>query len=187
MFKPIPNYVATVRCFLVQRPSDTRKLIFTSIFGAVAAILIAMGGFIPGMGGLIGMAGSFPIILATMISLRHGLMAYVLTFLLLLVLQPAEMLLFPFTTGLLGLALGFSFCVLKRVFHLYLVGMATLSGGISILLFGFQFPILGAAFSSTFPYQNALFIAGFSFFYSGVIVEASLIGFKKLKGAASWW
>jgi hypothetical protein len=185
--KPIPSYVAAVHCFLGQRSSETRKLIFSAVFGAIAAILIAMGGYMPGMGGLIGMAGAFPIILSTMISLRYGIMAYVLTIFLLLVLQPAEMLLFPFTTGLLGLVLGLSFCVMKKVFQLYITGMITLSGGIFVLLYGFQFPILGSSISSAIQYQNVLFIAVFSFFYSGLIVEVSLIGLKKLKGATARW
>lgn len=85
------------------------KLILVSIFACIAAILQAAGGFLPGIGYLLSPLATAPILLCSMFSIPLGIMSYFLTFMLLFILQPTELIVFPFTTGLLGLGIGVSF------------------------------------------------------------------------------
>ena len=85
--------------------SNTLKLVLGSVLGAMAALLQAAGLF-AGIGYLFSMLATGPTVLATILSIRIGLITYILTTLLLVIIQPTEVLVFLFTTGLLGVGLG---------------------------------------------------------------------------------
>ncbi|GLB61843.1 hypothetical protein NCCP133_39720 [Cytobacillus sp. NCCP-133] len=79
----------------------------------MAAILQAAGGYFPGIGYFFSPLATAPVLLCSMFSIPFGAMSYFLTMMLLFILQPTELIVFPFTTGLLGLGIGASFSFFK--------------------------------------------------------------------------
>ena len=94
--------------------SYSKKLVLAALFSALAAILQSTGNFLPGIGYLISPFATLPILICTIISIPFGLKSYVLTFLLLILIQPGESFVFPFTTGIVGLGIGIALLILKR-------------------------------------------------------------------------
>ena len=74
----------------------------------LATMFQAAGNLVPGIGLLISPFSTLPIF-AIFYSIREGILSYILTIFLLFIIEPSELIVFPFTTGLLGLALGVSF------------------------------------------------------------------------------
>lgn len=112
-FKPISDEVRLYQ-IIFNKHKKTMKLILGSIFACIAAILQAAGGFLPGMGYFISPLATAPILLCSMLSIRFGVVSYFLTIMLLFILQPTELFVFPFTTGLLGLGIGASFYFFRK-------------------------------------------------------------------------
>ena len=124
--------------------SPTTKLILTAISSSFVAIFQSAGGYVPGIGFFVSAMTTLPIFSATIVSVRHGFLSYFTTILLLLFIRPSELIVFPFTTGILGLVLGVSFYKLKtRLLVVFLAG-TTLFMGIIAILFIFPFPVLGS-------------------------------------------
>ena len=162
--------------------SKTAKLVLGSILGALAAIFQSAGIF-AGIGYVFSILTTWPIVLATVISIRMGLMTYGLTFFLLAIIQPSELIVFPFTTGLLGISLGIAFRISKSRFLVTLIGGICLATGIMIILYGFRFPVLGPSITSTVKGNVILGILGFSLVYSWIWMWLSIIGIKVLNKA----
>ncbi|WP_067724555.1 hypothetical protein [Oceanobacillus damuensis] len=159
-----------------------RKLLIVSIFACIAAILQASGGFLPGIGYLISPLATAPILLCSMFSIRFGVMTYFLTIMLLFILQPTELIIFPFTTGLLGLGIGAAFSIFRKRISMTASGAIVLMLGIIILLYIFRFPVLGPVASDySFSFLTIGGIALFAFLYSWLWVEVALIIFKRIK------
>lgn len=157
------------------------KLILVSIFTCIAAILQAAGGLLPGIGYFLSPLATAPILLCSMFSIPFGVMSYSLTIMLLLILQPSELIIFPFTTGLLGLGIGVSFSFFRMRISIIAAGAILLMLGIMGLLFIFHFPVLGPAVSDSFSFLSAGGIFLFVFLYSWLWVEIALIIIKRLK------
>ena len=85
--------------------SKTIKLVVGALLGSIAVIFQSAGIF-TGLGFILSMMSTGPLVLASLLSLRIGVMTYVITVCLLAIFQPSEVLVFLFTTGLLGLSLG---------------------------------------------------------------------------------
>lgn len=145
--------------------SNTTKLVIGSVLAAFAAIFQSAGIFV-GFGYALSILATLPIVQSAMLSLRIGFMSYFLTILLLAILQPSELLVFPLTTGLLGVALGMAFKWWRNWIIITVFGGAALSIGIMILLYLLRFPILGPSVSHSFDIKIALLILLFSLFYS---------------------
>src|SRR5699024_7507846 len=94
--------------------SNDRNHSLKSIFAGFAATLQYAGGFLLGLGYFLSALATAPILLSSMLSIPYGLMSYFLTMMLLLILQPTELIIFPFTTGLLGLGIGIAFTFLEK-------------------------------------------------------------------------
>ncbi len=154
------------------------KLILVSIFACIAAILQAAG-VLPGIGYFISPLATAPILLCSMFSIPLGAMSYFLTIMLLFILQPTELIVFPFTTGLLGLGIGVSFCLFKKRLSIIANGAILLMLGIISLIFIFHFPVLGPAVAVSFSFLIFGFL--FAIIYSWLWVEIALIIFKRLK------
>lgn len=171
-----------VRLFkeIFNKYKNTMKLILVSIFTCIAAILQAAGGFLPGIGYILSPLATAPIMLSSMFSIPFGVMSYFLTIMLLVILQPSELMIFPFTTGLLGLGIGASFSFFRKRISVIAAGTILLMLGIMGLLFIFHFPVLGPAVSS-FSFLTAGSIFLFVFLYSWLWVEIALIMIKRLK------
>jgi membrane-associated HD superfamily phosphohydrolase len=179
-FKPISNKVRLSQ-IIFNKHKKTKKLILMSIFACIAAILQATGGFLPGIGYLLSPLATAPILLGSMFSIQFGVMSYSLTILLLFILQPTELFVFPFTTGLLGLSIGVAFSFFSKRLSIIATGTFLLMVGIMSVLYIFQFPILGPAVSGSFSLLITGSIFLFAFFYSWVWVEIALIIFQRLK------
>jgi len=114
-----------------------------------------------------------------MFSIPYGVMTYFLTIMLLFILQPSELIVFPFTTGLLGLGIGASFSFFRKRLIIIATGAILLMSGVMSLLFIFHFPVLGPAVSVSFSFLITGFL--FAFIYSWLWVDIALIIFKRVK------
>ncbi|WP_144554261.1 hypothetical protein [Peribacillus simplex] len=176
-FKPISDEVRLSQ-IIFNKHKKTMKLILVSIFACIAAILQAAG-VLPGIGYFISPLATAPILLCSMFSIPFGAMSYFLTILLLFILQPTELIVFPFTTGLLGVGIGASFHLFKKRLSIIATGAILLMLGIISLIFIFHFPVLGPAVSVSFSFLIFGFL--FAFIYSWLWVEIAIIIFKRLK------
>ncbi|WP_098747878.1 hypothetical protein [Paenibacillus sp. EZ-K15] len=158
----------------------TRKMITVAFLAALSAIFQSMGGLLPGIGYLISPLATAPIVLCTILSVGSGLTAYSLTIVLLFFIQPSELIVFPFTTGLLGLGIGGSLLYLKIRLPAVVAGSFSLWAGILLLLYVFRFPVLGPAVSSSFSLSTIAIVYVFSLFYSWLWVEISRYFIKKI-------
>lgn len=179
-FQSISKHVQSVQLEF-RNQSKIKRLAIGSVLACIAAILQSAGGFLPGVGYGISPFATLPILICVMFSLPIGVISYFLTILLLFVLQPSELVVFPFTTGVLGIGIGAAFSFFTKRLTVIFFGATLLTIGISCLLYMLQFPILGPAVSSTFSFLTGGSIFLFSFFYSWLWVEIGLFFFKRLR------
>lgn len=152
----------------------TKRLVVCSLFACVAALLQSMGGF-AGPGYVLSPFAALPIILASTLTFREGFITYLVTIGILAMIQPTEIIVFPLTTGILGLGIGTAFSYLKKDIIVTLIGGISLGIGIIILLFLIGFPVLGPGISTTFNLQMAIYVLIFSLLYSWVWLKIGLI------------
>jgi len=164
-----------------QKQTRTKKLMIGSVLASMAAIFQAAGGYLPGIGYIISPFATLPILICAMISLRIGFMSYILTIGLLFILQPGELFVFPFSTGLLAVGIGAGYSFFHTRLSVIFTGAVTLFIGIIILLYVLRFPILGPAVSMSFSMMITGGISLFAFLYSVIWVEISLFFFKRIK------
>ncbi len=164
-----------------RKHTKVKRLVLGSILACMAAVLQAAGGFLPGIGYFISPFSTLPILIGTMFSLRMGVISYFLTILLLFIVFPSELVIFPFTTGLLGIGIGAAFSFFKIRLSIIFMGAILLTIGIMSLLYVFHFPVLGPAVSDSYSILTAGIIFIFSFLYNWLWVEMALFFFKKLK------
>jgi hypothetical protein len=162
--------------------SKTTRLVMGALLGSVAVILQSAGIF-TGLGYILSMLTTGPIVLACLLSTRIGVMTYLVTIFLLTTVQPSELLVFPFTTGLLGLSIGFGLKYLKRHIFINLFASVCLSMGICILLYGIGFPILGPSVSSEFNIFVFLATFTFSIVYSRIWMRVSILAINLIHKA----
>ena len=178
--KSIPSHPKDIHQ-IFESWSLTKKLMFTALMAALAAILQSAGGLLPGIGYAFSPLATVPIMLGALISFRSSMLIYFLTICLLLIIQPSELVIFPFTTGLLGISLGWTFLALNRRLGILFVNGILLFIGICIPLYGFGFPVFGPTVSSSFNLTTLLIIFGFSLFYSWVWVGIGLVLLRKIR------
>ncbi|QWU15592.1 hypothetical protein SAMN04487895_112146 [Paenibacillus sophorae] len=154
--------------------NQTKSIVTIAFLSAVTALFQSAGGFLPGSGYLISPLSTAPIVLATLISFRSGLTAYTLSNLLLLLIQPSELIVFPFTTGLLGMALGIFIARSKNRIQVVLFSAIALWAGITLVLYAFRFPLLGPSVAMNFRIDTTVYVFLFSLLYSGMWTEISL-------------
>lgn len=159
--------------------SKTMRLAVGALLGSIACIFQSAGVF-TGIGYILSMMSTGPLVLASLLAVRTGVMTYVITIFLLGILQPSEVLVFAFTTGLLGLSLGFGLKFLKRGLLIIPSAALCLTLGSSILLYGFKFPILGPSVTSHFNSGILIGIFAFSLLYSWIWKTLSITAFKFL-------
>ncbi|WP_413299037.1 hypothetical protein AA0X95_14710 [Bacillus sp. 1P10SD] len=169
-----------------QKQSKTRQLVFGGLFASLAAVLQAAGDLLPGVGYFISPFATAPILICAMLSFPLGVMSYILTNLLLLILQPSELMVFPFTTGLLGLSVGAAFHFFKMRLTIILTGTMVLTLGVNSLLYVFHFPVLGPIVSNSFSFYISGGIFLFSFLYNWILVDVGLFCFRRLKKTKAW-
>jgi hypothetical protein len=158
---------------------QTTKLAAGSLLGAMAAILQSAG-FFTGVGYIFSMLTTLPIVISTVFSVRIGFMTYGVTVFLLALFQPSELIVFPFTTGLLGIGLGIGLRFFKKSIPVTLFAGFCLSFGIFLLLYVFRFPVLGPSIKPVFDVKLILGIIGFSLVYSWIWLRISITGINLL-------
>lgn len=158
--------------------SKINKMVLGSILGALAAILQSAGLF-TGFGYIFSTLATGPIILATVLSVRIGLLTYVLTGLLLFIIQPTEVLVFLFTTGILGVGIGLGLKHFKWTFTAASIGGLSLALGIFLLLTLFNFPVLGPELTEI-SVGLVIGVLVFSMVFSLIWVKVSLLCMKYL-------
>lgn len=164
-----------------QKQSKVRRIVFISLLSGISAIFQSAGGFFPGIGYLISPLATAPILLCTVFSPSFGFYAYLLTLLQLLILQPSELIIFPFTTGILGISIGVPIHHLKNRWGILLFGAIGLTAGICLLLYGLKFPVLGPAISNSISIPVIGGIFAFSLLYSILWLFISKLILKKFK------
>jgi hypothetical protein len=157
--------------------SQTTRFVMGALLGSIAVIFQSAGIF-TGVGYIISMMTTGPIVLATLLSVRIGCLTYLVTILLLAIVQPSELLVFLFTTGLLGLSLGIGLVYLKRTLLILSFSALSLTLGISLLLYVVKFPILGPSVSSDLNVVVSLSTFAFSFLYSWIWLKLSIMAFN---------
>ena len=156
----------------------TKELVLAALLASLAAALQSAGGLVPGIGYLISPFATLPVAIAAFLSLKTGIGAYITAVGLLFLLQPAELVIFPFTTGLLGLTLGYALLRLRHRGLASLAGGAALFTGIAFLLTVIQFPLFGPETE-----VSAILLAGlgvFSFVYAWIWTEVILLFINRL-------
>lgn len=161
--------------------TDTRKLMFATLLAALATILQSAGGLIPGFGILISLFSTAPILIGALLSIRSGVMSYMLTILLLLIIQPSELIVFPFITGLLGLSLGWTFLIFNRRLDIIVTIGSLLFIGICTPLYILDFPVFGPTIISPFNIVVLIFIFISSLIYSWFWLDFGLFLLRKLR------
>lgn len=167
------------RRYKIKNNYGVYLVIFLSI---LTTLLQSFGGFFPGLGYLISPFATIPITIAVLISVNYGILVYFNTIFLLLLIQSSEIIIFTFSTGLLGIAIGISIKMIRYRIGIIIFSALFLMTGLIIVLFIFNFPILGEYMST----DNYNFIKGislfmFSLFYSWLWLELTLSIFKKLR------
>ncbi len=178
--KYIPTHPKDVHRILTSW-SPTKKLVFMGLMAALAGILQSAGGFLPGIGYALSPFATAPILVVAIMSLRSGILTYVVTICLLLLIEPNELVIFPFTTGLLGLGLGWTFHMLDKRLEIVITNGLLLWIGICIPLYVFGFHIIGQTVSSSFHLTVLLIIFIFSMLYSWAWMELGLFILRKIK------
>ncbi|QED49575.1 hypothetical protein [Cytobacillus dafuensis] len=176
----VKNEITQIQITFRKWPRS-KKIVLISLLSSIGAIFQSAGGFLPGIGYFISPVATAPIILCSIFSIPLGLASYVLTAHLLLILQPSELIIFPFTTGLLGLMIGSSFHFFRKKISYTLSGSAGLTIGIFLLLYGVKFPVLGPAVSHQISVSVIGLIILFSIFYSWIWVLLSTRILKRIK------
>lgn len=168
--KEIKDISSPILLKLRKEKTSTFKLVATAFMGVMAAILQSAGSLIPAIGLLISPFATAPIIIGMLMGATYGFASYVLTLFLLLLIQPSELIVFPFTTGLLGIGIGLGLSLLRNWWQILSLSGFCLTIGISFLLYGVRFPILGPLLLD-FNYSNLIIIFLFSCIYSLVWLE----------------
>ncbi|AGK54008.1 hypothetical protein [Bacillus sp. 1NLA3E] len=164
-----------------RKQTKTKRLVLGAFLSSIAAVLQAAGGFLPGVGYFISPFATGPILLCSMLSLPLGAISFLLSNLLLLILQPSEIIVFPFTTGLLGLGIGAAFYFFKKRLSLIVASSTLLTLGIIFLLYVLQFPVLGPAVSASFSLLTTSGIFLFALMYSWIWVDIGFLFLRKIK------
>jgi len=158
----------------------TMRLVVGGLLGS-AAVIFQSAGVFTGIGFILSMMSTGPLVLASLVSLKIGVMTYFVSAFLLVMLQPSELLVFLFTTGLLGLSLGIGLKYLKKSVLTVAFAALNLTLGISLLLYVIKFPILGPSVSLRFDSVVLLGIFAFCLLYSWIWMKVSISAFKVLQ------
>jgi hypothetical protein len=169
----IKDKILPVIMIVRDKRSFAFKLVASALLGLITAILQSAGGVIPGIGMLISPFSTAPIIINMLISPLFGLLSYILTFFLLLFIQPSELFIFPFTTGAMAIGIGLGLILFNKGWKVISFSGLFLSVGICVLLYLIQFPVLGP-FLIEFRIVNIIIIYLFSLLYCWVWIELLL-------------
>ena len=178
--KQFINSDATIVTKYIGFPvTPTRKIVYGALLASFATILQSAG-MLGGIGFAVSALSTLPILIATLISLQLGILTYTVALVMIAIIQPSELFAFPFTTGLLGLGMGFAFRYFKKGILVAAFSGISLTLGILFVLLIIQFPILGPAGTSGADLNLIMAILLFSIFYSWIWMKGFLLLVKRL-------
>ncbi|HEX2944477.1 MAG TPA: hypothetical protein VHT96_00805 [Clostridia bacterium] len=180
--KPISAGVRLISTNICVSGTRIKRIIIASMLSAFAAIMQSAGA-LGGPGFIISSLVTLPVALAAILSIPTGAAAYSVTLFLLVILQPSEIIVFPFTTGLLGLGIGLGLKLFKTRAAVIAFAALCLTMGISFLLYILRFPVLGPISPSGFSFIASAAIYTFSYLYSWLWTEIGMIALKFLDKA----
>jgi hypothetical protein len=88
---------------------------------------------------------------------------------------------FPFTTGVLGIFTGVGLINMWNRIGIVLADAIGLFTGLVVVLYGLQFPVLGPAASVSFQVRQLAILCLFCFVYSWIWLELSLTAIRKIR------
>lgn len=177
---PIVHYWFESICisrYVVER----NTLPYFALLSTLTAILQLTGNFLPIVGLIISPFATLPIMMAAFLSKRAAVYTYCISVAMLLLLQPSEFFVFPFTTGLLGLTFGIGLFTVKRRIVIVFLSSISLVFGISILLYLIKFPILGPFYNTPLHLNGWTWLFTFSTLYSWLFFDICLYFVKKVQ------
>lgn len=180
LLKPVTKQANAISETFKKDTTLSKQISLIALLASLAAFFQSAGGLLPVIGLLISPFATAPILISSVLSIRFGFLSYIVTIFLLLIIQPSELIIFPFTTGLLGIGIGFAFHVWERRFSLIITGALSLLAGILLVFIIFQFPLLGPSIHPTASIQLFLLLAFFPLLYSWLWVELSVVFFNRL-------
>ncbi|MDL4843241.1 hypothetical protein [Aquibacillus rhizosphaerae] len=183
-----PDYFFKNEVHIVKRmkrkdESNAERVVYGAMLGVIAAILQTSGMF-GGIGLLISALSSLPIVLAALRSLQTSFLTYLVTFALLSMIQPGEAYLYLFTTGLLGLSMGFTFRTFKKGWMIVIFSAVALMLVILFLLFVIQFPVLGPSVGEELDLRMVIYIFLFTLMYSFIWMKGIIFIVNKYAAIA---
>ncbi|MFJ8256717.1 hypothetical protein ACIQ4Z_05470 [Peribacillus asahii] len=179
LLQPITQHAQNISDTFHRTASRSKKITTAALLCTLSAILQSAGGLIPVVGLFISPFATAPVILSTILSARYGFLGYLLTIFLLFLIQPSEVIIFAFTTGFLGIGISFAFHLWKKRLSITIASAIFLLSGILLLLFVFQFPVLGPSIQPSISLLFFLPLALFSLLYSWIWIELSVFLFKR--------
>lgn len=177
--KFINSDAAIVSKYVKFPVTPTRKIVYGALLASFATILQSAG-MLGGIGFAVSALSTLPILIATIVSLQLGILTYTVALILIGILQPSELFAFPFTTGLLGLGMGFAFRYVKKGILVAVFSGVSLTLGILFVLLIIQFPILGPAGTSGVDLNLIMGILLFSILYSWIWMKGFLLLVKRV-------
>jgi hypothetical protein len=176
--KPVDELTRKIRSGYLSGQPLAKKLAVSALLSAVAAALQSAGA-LGGVGFVISAFVTLPIAVAMLLSVYSGLASYAVTLCLLVLVQPSELIIFPFTTGLLGLSVGLAYRFLNRRITAVAFNALCLTFGIALLLYVFKFPVLGPVVTGAVSFRMLIIIFAVSLPYawfwtviSGLVIKA---------------
>ncbi|GAB6137949.1 hypothetical protein [Halanaerobaculum tunisiense] len=142
------------------------KLSRLAILATLAACLQISAGFFPGIGHLLSIFCTVPIILAGLSGVLTVNITFFTATLIIFFIQPPEAPIFLFTTGLLGLIIGYGLNSNWNKLKLIVYSSIGLGIGIHILSLGLNIPIMGGWTKNLGLLGRPIFIFIFSLAYS---------------------
>ncbi|MDP4084431.1 MAG: hypothetical protein Q8934_07410 [Bacillota bacterium] len=179
--KMIRSDLNVVQSYIGVFNHPTKIVVYGALLSLIATILQSAG-FFGGIGFLFSALSTLPILLSCILSLRMGFITYLVTFLLLFIIQPSELITYPLTTGILGLGMGLAFRLFKKELPIALFSGIFLTLGIMIALYIIKFPLLGPSVESTINIKTPIMIFLFSFIYSWGWIKLFVYLVKKFNG-----
>ena len=177
--KPISVEIRLISTNIGASGTKIKKIVIASMLSALAAVMQSAGA-LGGPGFIISSLVTMPVALAAILSITTGAAAYSVTLLLLVILQPSEVVIFPFTTGLLGIGIGLALKLFKTRAAVTALSALSLAFGISFLLYVLRFSVLGPVSPKKFSLIAIGAIYTFSYLYSWLWCEISMISLKLL-------
>ncbi|MEK4536544.1 hypothetical protein NST21_14640 [Peribacillus sp. FSL K6-1552] len=90
LLQPITDHAKIVHYSFNEKASISRKITVIALLSTMEATLQAAGGLIPAAGLFISPLATAPAILSMVLSVRYGLLGYLLTLFLLFLIQPNQ-------------------------------------------------------------------------------------------------